>query len=312
MRYYLGIDGGGTKTEAVVLARNNELGRGHGGPCNIATCDDATLTNSVSAAVHEAIISAGLPLDTSFAGVCAGVAGYTAKGRRADFARLLAEIAPAKKHRVEPDFVIAYWGATEGSPGLIVSAGTGTVLYGRNVEGRSSRADGRGFLIGDRGSAFEIGRWALQYLTTIGEERWSGNSFVECVLVHMGAVDLDDVVEWVYRDFTPARIAGLAKVVGELAREENGVALQLIQSAGTTLGMAAANTLHDLDMTNASAIYLLGGLWKVSPRLQARFEEWLLQGDDQTEEHTPIESLDIRSPKHDAAYGAALLAMQAA
>jgi glucosamine kinase len=309
MRYYLGIDGGGTKTAAVIIAKNNELGRGHGGPCNIATCDDATLRSSVSKAVHEALISAGLPLDTVFAGVCAGVAGYTAKGRRADFTRLLQEISPAKRRRVEPDFVIAYWGATEGGPGLIVSAGTGTVVYGRNVEGRGCRIDGRGFLIGDHGSAFEIGHWALEYLTKIGEECWPGNSFAERVLAHMGAVDLDDIVEWIYRDFQPARIAGLARVVGELAEESNSVALQLIQSAGTTLGIAAANALHELGMTNASAIYLLGGLWKVSPRLQARFEDWLLQEACQTD-GAPIARLDIRSPKHDAAYGAALLALQ--
>src|SRR5690349_3575922 len=153
MRYVLGIDGGGTKTAAVILDEaRTERGRGFGGPCNIATCDDATLRASVGDALRGALEGAGLPQEARFASVCAGVAGYTARRRRADFARLLVEIVPAERYRVEPDFVIAYWGATEGEPGIIVSAGTGTAVYGRNAAGEACRVDGRGFLLGDKGS----------------------------------------------------------------------------------------------------------------------------------------------------------------
>src|SRR5579872_4300104 len=110
MRYYLGLDGGGTKTAACLLdEEGTERGRGEGGPCNIATCDDATLRASVGRAASGALAAAGLALDAALGGVCAGVAGYTAKRRRAEFARLLAEAVRAEHCRVEPDFVIAYW-----------------------------------------------------------------------------------------------------------------------------------------------------------------------------------------------------------
>src|SRR5690349_2101975 len=100
MRYYLGIDGGGTKTAAAILDEHaNELGRGLGGPCNIATCDDETLRESVLDAVTSAKQSAGLPNEVPFQAVCAGVAGYTAKRRRAEFLDLLKQIVPAKHHR---------------------------------------------------------------------------------------------------------------------------------------------------------------------------------------------------------------------
>ena len=79
MRYYLGLDGGGTKTAAVILdSEGRELGRGQGGPGNIATGDDSTLEASVREASRTALDSAGLPPETRFAGVCVGVAGYTA------------------------------------------------------------------------------------------------------------------------------------------------------------------------------------------------------------------------------------------
>src|SRR5207248_2879234 len=111
------------------------------GPCNIVTCVDAVLRESLAAATAGALSSAGLPLDSRFAGACAGVAGYTAKGRRADFRRLLAEVVPAESHRVEPDYVIAYWGATEGEPGIAAIAGTGAVIYGRSGADETCRVD---------------------------------------------------------------------------------------------------------------------------------------------------------------------------
>src|SRR5579883_624835 len=94
-RYYLGLDGGGTKTAAAILdADGRELGRGAGGPGNVASNDDATLRASLRDATSEARGRAGLPAEASFAAVCAGVAGYSVPARREAFAALLrAEIA---------------------------------------------------------------------------------------------------------------------------------------------------------------------------------------------------------------------------
>src|SRR5258708_2768069 len=137
MPYFLGLDGGGTKTAAVIIDESGtELGRGIGGPCNIATCDDATLRASVSGALESAVSNAGFTTEIKFESVCAGVAGYTAKSRRAEFLELIKVLTAANSYRLEPDYVTAYWGATEGEPGIIVSAGTGAVIYGRNEEGK--------------------------------------------------------------------------------------------------------------------------------------------------------------------------------
>jgi N-acetylglucosamine kinase-like BadF-type ATPase len=304
--YYLGLDGGGTKAAACILdAEGRERGRGQGGPCNIATCDDATLTASIMGAAAEARAAAGLPPDARFEAVCAGVAGYTAKRRRADFARLLSEACPADRHRVEPDYVIAWWGATAGEPGIIVSAGTGAVVYGRNAAGEEARVDGRGFLLGDRGSGYWIGSFVLRKLM-LRLDGAGPNDFDRRVMAALGVTDADELVEWVYRDMRPGKIAGLAEVVGRLAADGDATASVFLGNAGTALSSSAAVALRRLGMRPDSAgVWLLGGLWNIGARIRTSFEEFLPR---QFENEAFFGPPNIRAPLHDAAHGAALLA----
>jgi glucosamine kinase len=310
MRYYLGLDGGGTKTAAVILDEaREELGRGQGGPCNIATCDDATLTASVRDATGEALRAANLPPETRFAGVCAGVAGYTAKQRRSDFARLLVSLVPADRHRVEPDFVIAWWGATEGEPGIVVIAGTGAVVYGRNAQGETCRVDGRGFLLGDKGSGFWIGRMALIQTMRRLDHGEPLDEFHHRLLEHIGAADSDDLVSWVYHDFHPARIAELARVIGTWADAGDKRARTYILGAAIALDYMAYETRKRLKMPFfRTPVYRIGGLWSISAQLNRFFEK--LYNDPTRRKKRRKVSLDRYVSKHDAAYGAALLAMQ--
>lgn len=305
MPYYLGLDGGGTKTAAVILDEHrSERGRGQGGPCNIATCDDDTLRASVRAAMRSALAAAALPPDTRFVGVCAGVAGYTAKRRRADFLRLLPQLVPAERHRLEPDFVTAYWGATEGEPGVIVSAGTGAVAYGRNAEGRTWRVDGRGFLLGDSGSGFDIGRMALRYTAWRLERDQPLDDFSRRVLASIGAQDIEDLIEWVYRDFQATRIASLAECVGRWASQGDETAKSLVEFAGYSLRSAALAVLRKLHMPVDTPIYLLGSVWNIGTILQKSFQSGTPRST------RPLPALTLHPPKHDAAYGAALLVLQ--
>src|SRR5262245_39846891 len=100
MGLYLGIDGGGTKTAALIMdANGSELGRGEGGSGNIATNNDATLATSVRQSVAEACYQAGLePGITEFDAICAGVAGYSVEERRPAFLAILRAQIHARAH----------------------------------------------------------------------------------------------------------------------------------------------------------------------------------------------------------------------
>jgi N-acetylglucosamine kinase-like BadF-type ATPase len=305
MDLFLGLDGGGTKTASVILTgTGDELGRGRGGPCNIATSSDEQLQSSVSEACSTALEAAGLQLDTRFGGVCAGVAGYTAKRRRAVFTRFLAEIVNAERHRVEPDFKIAFWGATEGEPGIVVSAGTGAVVYGLNAAGEECREDGRGFLLGDRGSAFDLGHKTLSVLMSKLDLGFPLNPLDVATLDWMGAEDADDVVEWTYRDFSPAKIASIAELISARAAAGDNEAIFALQGQGAALRASLDYVTQALRAPQDTPVYLLGSLWSAGGAILRTFSG---AGPRSPEAPPPV---SIRQPRHDAAYGAALLAMR--
>jgi N-acetylglucosamine kinase-like BadF-type ATPase len=310
MRYYLGLDGGGTKTAAVILDENRrETGSGFGGPCNIATGDDAALAVSVKQATESALKSAGLPRDTRFAGVCAGVAGYTAKSRRVEFSRILADCIPADSHRVDPDFAIAYWGASNGEPGIIVIAGTGAGVFGRTADGKTARADGRGYILGDRGSGFRMGLQALKRIVQFEEEQIPHLSLSRQILDSIGAADLDDVVEWLYRDFTPSRVAALMEVLAAAGEEGDPEARHILRSGARALANGSVRLVaRKLGIDEGPLrLYLAGGIWDGSPYYRTAFERAIIgPGGNWKPTPSPVEILE---PLNDAAYGAALLAL---
>ena len=149
------VDGGGTKTAACLLdGSRRELGRGRAGPWTspLAPSIGHPRFGPHSHPPSPRFVRA--PPRHTLESVCAGVAGYTAKPRRSEFTVLSRNPSPRIATASEPDFVIAWWGATEGKPGIIVSAGTGAVVYGAMEAGESYREDGVGFLLGDLGSGF--------------------------------------------------------------------------------------------------------------------------------------------------------------
>ena len=268
------------------------------------------LSLSLTDALTAALRSAGLAENTRFASVCAGVAGYTAKKRRAEFLELLETLVSAETYRLEPDYVIAYWGATEGEPGIVVIAGTGAVVYGRNENGETWREDGNGFLLGDKGSAFYIGRWALhRTLRNLRQER-ELKEFDHKLLAQIGAADADDLIEWTYRDFSPTRIADVAKSVCKWAEEGDELAMRHVDGAANILHEYAVQVAYRLEMQcESSPVFLCGGLWQNSEYIKARFQSGHSNpAPPAAPTHTIIRN--IREPKHDSAYGAAFLAMK--
>ncbi len=312
MTYYLGIDAGGTKTLAVVTdAGGRERGRGIGGPGNVAFNDEAVLTDSVRAAVGAACRAADLgPDDRWFAGVCAGVAGYSVESRRIAFEAILRREIQATRYRMEPDYVIAYWGASEGKPGVVIIAGTGAVAYGCNAEGVSLKEDGYGYLLGDRGSGFNLGLCALRYTLERMQQNRS-DVLTEAVLAHTGAKIQNEILQWLYGEFSTARVASLAPVIGELAESGVPAARTLVAEMARRLRHTVRSVRHSLWLPRNAPIYPLGGLWQLGPFFRAEFAEPTWPGDADTP--LPTDTLPggrfvLAEPKHDAAVGAALLA----
>jgi N-acetylglucosamine kinase-like BadF-type ATPase len=313
MQILLGIDGGGTKTAALVLGDGGVVrGEGIGGPGNIANNSDRGLRKSVSTAARSALQAASLPETTPVSAVCAGVAGYSAPQRLEAFDALLRAEVAAGAYSIVPDYVVAYWGATHGEPGVVVIAGTGAVAYGRNGEGQERKEDGLGFLLGDRGSGFNLGLRVLRYAL---EQMRAGelDPLATAVLDHTGAQSENEIIQWLYGEFSPPRVASLSPVVGALAESGDEAARWQVAEMARRLRHSVRQVRHALWLPRDVPVYPLGGLWQLGSFFLSEFADPRWSGTGKfalPAEAVPGGRFELTEPRSDPAYGAALLAGQ--
>src|SRR5688500_13852289 len=145
---FLGVDGGQSSTTAVIGDETGQvLGFGRGGACNHVGAAEGKekFLRAISGCLSAACAQASLdPGSVRFASACLGFSGGPA-----DKEALLRELIAADAMIVTHDALIALAGATAGEPGIITIAGTGSIAFGRNGQGKSVRAGGWGYVFGD-------------------------------------------------------------------------------------------------------------------------------------------------------------------
>ncbi len=160
MRLFAGIDGGQSSSVAVLGDEDGVLlARVSGAPADLVgeARASARQSDALEALLAKALARAGAASDAQFEAIVAGVSGYDAGESPPPALRVA-----AKSVRFVHDTVSAQAGAFGGGPGIVVIAGTGSVAYGVAPDGSSVRVGGWGYLFGDEGSAFWLGRRALR------------------------------------------------------------------------------------------------------------------------------------------------------
>jgi N-acetylglucosamine kinase-like BadF-type ATPase len=271
MKYFLGVDGGQSGTTAVIGDETGQvLGIGEAGPCNHAGAAEgrAKLERAVTASVAAACVAAKLDAgSTPFAAACFGMSGGPDDKRE-----ILAGILRTGRLIVTTDAEIALAGATESGQGIIVIAGTGSIAYGRNEEGRAARAGGWGYVFGDEGGAFDIVRQALRASLRM-EEGWGPATSLRAALTEAtGTADANDALHRFYTDEWPrSRAAALAPLVDQAADNGDLVALQIIHDAAMHLAALAGSVRGQLWLKRAALdVAYIGGVFE-SQRLLERF-----------------------------------------
>jgi N-acetylglucosamine kinase-like BadF-type ATPase len=160
VRYILGFDGGGTKTECVLMNSAHQiLARTYAGPSNPSRIGVEAAFRNVEEAAHLALQEVGLER-TAITAIGAGLAG-TAKPEMKQRLTLALQMSfPAATITVLTDLEAALAAAGEGSA-IVLVAGTGSAAIGRNAQGQIHRAGGYGPASSDEGSAYDIGRQAI-------------------------------------------------------------------------------------------------------------------------------------------------------
>ena len=240
----IGVDGGGTKTECILVDAHGGIIARHLAPgCNPSQVGPEPARAILEAALRE--LTAKNPGEISHSLFC--VAGNRAFWREtADALEGFGQITTTD------DSLPVLELATDGNPGLVLHAGTGSFVAARGPDGNAHYAGGLGWKIGDPGSGFDLGRRAIA-LALLELQGWpmAGTTrpspLLEAFLAHTGLPDHTANSRFFYNDpAANARIAAFAPRVIELAEQECGPAQQVLADSITDLARVADQVIHQL------------------------------------------------------------------
>jgi len=242
----LGIEGGGTKTEWVLLADGVIRTSGILRASNLRLVDDATLRE----------IFRCLPRIVTHVG--AFLAGCATDTDRARLRGLVREFWPDAGIAVGSDRESGMAVALQGQDGITVIAGTGSAVSGRH-EGKSDKAAGWGQLLGDRGGGYDLAMQGLRQVLESYDLDHQVTSLGEAVLRSLSLNRLEELVSWV-QSADKMSVARLAPVVFEAARAGDEEMMAVIQAGAKMLSRFTCAVANRLEF-DAPLIKLLGGIF---------------------------------------------------
>jgi N-acetylglucosamine kinase-like BadF-type ATPase len=247
MTFFLGFDGGGTKTECVLVDGEGEvLGRAQNGPSNPLRAGFFKACMSLGAAA-DAVLARKHIRAVDIHGIFAGLGGAglprTVKQMTAFFVRSF----PSASVRVTSDLELSLAAAVGDGPGVVLVAGTGSAAYGRNARGKTARSGGRGPWYSDEGSAFQIGRKAVRAVVLAEEQRGPATSLSEKLMDFLDCQNWAGLTDRVIKNPDEVFPKVYPLVVHAAARGD-AVSVGLLERAAEELSALAVSVVRQLGM----------------------------------------------------------------
>jgi N-acetylglucosamine kinase-like BadF-type ATPase len=209
----LGIDVGGTKT-VCQLADNDErvISEAREEGANLQGAGELALEKVLHSVMEKTLDGTGaVP-----AAICLGIAGVDRATDETVVRSIMSRIGYKARILVVNDALIALQAGIGDAAGIVIVAGTGSIAYGRNGRGEAARAGGWGYVLGDEGSGYWIGRLALRAVVRHADGRGRVTSLTPRLLAHFGVARASDLINKVYheevigeRDFTFVLAGGM-------------------------------------------------------------------------------------------------------
>ncbi len=268
MAYFLGIDGGGTKTTCMLGDEGSVLAAEIVGGSNIIRLGEEQARAAIGEGVRRVCARTGIKPGEIVA-VCAGVSGAAQPSTRQQIAQILADVISGEVE-VVGDMVVAHEAALRGDSGIVVIAGTGSIAYARNG-GDSARAGGWGHAISDEGSGHWIGKQAvIGIMRALDAGRQT--SLSQRILASWMLESFDELVRYANAS-PPPDFSALFPVVLEEADGGDGYASDILNQAGSELAGLAELVFRRLwNPDDPVKIALTGGVVQNSQRVCDSFE----------------------------------------
>lgn len=291
----IGIDGGGTKTRALLADERGERLAEAIGEGSAVRPGQVDRSASVIAGVAREVLEIG-EAERKPRVLCVGVAGVGRESERQALWEALVAQKVAEEVVILTDFAVALDDAFGDGPGVLLIAGTGSSAFGRGPAGNTARCGGWGPVVGDEGGGGWIGRRVLSVVAAAADGREPETALTGAVLTATECGEAPDLIRWAAAA-TPADLATLAPVVMHVAESGDLRANAIISMAVEELALHVRALARQLftDERASVPVALTGGLLKKGSSFRKRLEHRL---------KTAVPGAHVNSDEVDAARGA--------
>ena len=267
MVHVLGIDAGGTKTVCLLADEQGLIvSQSRGGGANLQAVGELEVEKVLYTVMEEAIGDREVIPNA----ICLGIAGVDRPDDLAVVRRIMQRIGYKARVLVVNDALVALEAGAPGEPGVVIISGTGSIAYGRNSAGEAARAGGWGYVLGDEGSGYWIGRAALRAVLREADRRGPRTALTPMLLKHFGVDQAQGLIYEVYHsNLKPSAIGTLATCVQAAFAEGDPAAIGILRSAADELESSALSVARRLDLMGQPFSFILaGGIFRAVPWLQ--------------------------------------------
>lgn len=267
MKYVIGVDGGGTKTEATAYDLDGKtLWTSVKGFGNLLNDKEKALDNIVSS-IKEIIDE----LNEELVGVYLGIAGSEV-GNNSKIIQDQIKKKLTVDCIVMNDAEIALKAMLKGKDGILTIAGTGSVAFGIN-KNIGARCGGWGNLLGDEGSGYKIAIDAIKRMILEEETSIPQSELTQKIMNKLKIKAVDEITSFVYTS-TKDEIASLGEIVARLGEEGDEIAREILITEGIELAKTVVNVYKKLKFDTCS-IALVGSVIRKAKVVRTAFEDYL-------------------------------------
>lgn len=253
MKYFIGVDAGGTKTSAIAYDQSqNKIDQVIKGPGNLSVnWNDAY--HNIKLSIDDVIEKQN---SNELAGIAIGIAGLPAN-KQADLVEQF-KLIYSVPVVIQSDYILAYRSIFGNDDGILLVGGTGVVIYGENGT-KSLKMGGWGHLLGDEGSGYDIVIRTIRSSIDVYESSGKVPVVMRELLDRLEMVDLESIKTFIYHN-EKSVIANLAPIVIKSANNEDSFSKSIIYEVAEVLLEKVVNLITRLEIEGKIKLAMMGGI----------------------------------------------------
>ena len=267
-KLYLGVDGGGTRTTAVVAdEKGNLIAKTVGDSINYYSMGLEVARKNMSDIIDELSLVTG---SKHFEGAFVGMSALNDKAQEEELVAFTSGVIDAEKIGMDSDLFVAMESMLTDKPCAVVISGTGSMVIARDENGKVHHTGGWGFILGDEGSGYDIAIKGIKSAIRGYEGSAPETVLSEILPAFYDCENMDALID-VFYDPPMARknIASFSRRVRESAAEGDAVCVDIILSSARDLAMTALALFKRFEYK--FRIGLWGGIFQYSEMFRNEF-----------------------------------------